>query len=406
MNTTRTGRGTAARPGRLLRWGTAGAVLIAAAGTAAPAAAREAPATTFIYHGPLYSVSADSPSDAWTVGIGADYQKVVHWNGTGLAKVSRPAAVTNSQLFSVSATSADDAWAVGYQRPASIDQTFIVHWDGSHWAKVHSPNPPAANVPGTLLQDVSADSASDAWAVGYYSSKTPDNAYRTLILHWNGTSWARIPSPNPGVKNSFLSSVSADSATDAWAVGDYQTSSFAIKTLILHWDGTSWTQVTSPNPGGASDGGDLNGISASSATDAWATGNYTDSSGVSVSLALHWDGTSWTQVSTPSPGGLDDTLLTGVTDLSPTNAWAVGQYRTGPHGKLPNTLALHWDGTSWTQVTTPNPGGPGGSRLIDVSGTSATDVWAVGTYNTASRPGNGRDHGLILHWDGTGWTQF
>jgi hypothetical protein len=41
----------------------------------------------------------------------------------------------------------------------------------------------------------------------------------TLILHWNGTAWSKVPSPSPGPKGNFLTSVSAVSPTDAWAVG-------------------------------------------------------------------------------------------------------------------------------------------------------------------------------------------
>jgi hypothetical protein len=38
-----------------------------------------------------------------------------------------------------------------------------------------------------VLNGVSADSATDAWAVGYYISKGVRYA---LILHWNGTVWS------------------------------------------------------------------------------------------------------------------------------------------------------------------------------------------------------------------------
>jgi hypothetical protein len=34
---------------------------------------------------------------------------------------------------------------------------------------------------------VSADSATDAWAVGYYTKAST----RTLLLHWNGTAWSK-----------------------------------------------------------------------------------------------------------------------------------------------------------------------------------------------------------------------
>jgi hypothetical protein len=46
------------------------------------------------------------------------------------------------------------------------------------------------------------------------------------------------------------------------------------QTLIEHWNGTSWKQVTSPNPGGSSDDNILNGVAATSSTNAWAVGDY------------------------------------------------------------------------------------------------------------------------------------
>jgi hypothetical protein len=65
----------------------------------------------------------------------------------------------------------------------------------------------------------------DAWAAGTYcptTSSCNQDVNRTLILYWNGTRWSRVPSPNPGsVSEHFLGSISADSATDAWAAGDY-----------------------------------------------------------------------------------------------------------------------------------------------------------------------------------------
>ena len=42
-------------------------------------------------------------------------------------------------------------------------------------------------VPDTHLTAVSADSATDAWAVGYYLSAGVRYA---LILHWDGTAWS------------------------------------------------------------------------------------------------------------------------------------------------------------------------------------------------------------------------
>src|ERR1017187_2753705 len=132
-----------------------------------------------------------------------------------------------------------------------------------------------------ILNGSSADSATDAWAVGYYINPTT-GAFETLALHWNGTKWITVSSPNPGGTSSgdqsTLSGVSAESATDAWAVGYYDNPiTFATETLALHWNGTTWSKVASPNPGGttsSSDFSSLSGVSANSVTDAWAVGAY------------------------------------------------------------------------------------------------------------------------------------
>ena len=55
---------------------------------------------------------------------------------------------------------------------------------------------------------------------------------------------------------------------------------------------------------------------------------------------------------------------------------------------MDKTLILHWDGRTWTQATSPNPGSAG-SQLFGVRPASGTDAWAVGdidTGTTAPRP--------------------
>ena len=113
------------------------------------------------------------------------------------------------------------------------------------------------------LDAVAATSASDAWAVGGYSTSTVG---RALIEHWNGTQWCRVPSPQPGTSDG-LTGVAAISPTDAWAVGTYG----IFKTLILHWDGTAWAKVPSPNPSSVGIN-QLDAVAGTSATDAWAVG--------------------------------------------------------------------------------------------------------------------------------------
>src|SRR5262249_55764929 len=63
--------------------------------------------------------------------------------------------------------------------------------------------------------------------------------------------WQVVPSPSIGNLDNNLDSVSAASSTDAWAVGNFYESSEpnVLKTLGEHWDGTSWTAYPLPNVG-------------------------------------------------------------------------------------------------------------------------------------------------------------
>ena len=90
------------------------------------------------------------------------------------------------------------------------------------------------------LFGVSAISGSDAWAVGAYLATHTE----PLIVHWNGTTWTQAPTPRPSPVQNSLFGVSAVSGSDAWAVGDYYNNATgAIDTLILHWNGTTWSKM-------------------------------------------------------------------------------------------------------------------------------------------------------------------
>lgn len=281
-------------------------------------------------------------------------------------------SVTPSGLSAVAAVSANDVWAVGASgSQRSNGQTLIEHWDGASWQIVTSPNP--GSIYNTLY-GVTAISASDVWAVGY-SVNTP-GVTQTLIEHWDGTSWSVMKSPSSASMNNELFSVSAASARNVWAVGFITTLTSnqtpVDQTLIEHWNGTRWSVVKSPSPGSSSD--HLSGVAVVSADDVWAVGNRNT---FDQTLIEHWNGTRWSVVASPSPGSGDD--LRGVTALSASNAWAVGYTSTSSSIQ---TLVEHWNGTRWQVVTTPpivtNP------TFSAVAATSADEVWAVGSSSNST----------------------
>jgi hypothetical protein len=84
--------------------------------------------------------------------------------------------------------------------------------------------------------------------------------------------WTNVPVPPTG-HNAFLVGVTTTSDSNAWAVGstDGQVNTVGAKPLIVHWDGTAWSQVTAPPTPGFNTAS-LAAVSASSAADAWAVG--------------------------------------------------------------------------------------------------------------------------------------
>jgi hypothetical protein len=284
-------------------------------------------------------------------------------------------SLSPSGLSGVAAAGQGDAWAVG-DWGLFPDITLIEHWNGTSWKRIPSPSPPRKGTSGDLLSGVAALAPNNAWAVGglgAVSGITED----TLIEHWNGSSWAVVKTPSPLVGGNELSAVAAVSTNNVWAVGDGDILSAkgTAATLALHWDGATWEQVSTPNPG-AYNG--LFGITTAPGTgQLWAVGEKASASFSSLTTPLveHWSGSRWTVSTTPAVSGGE---LFGVTALGPKDAWAVGGVGT-------TALILHWNGNRWSRV-----GAPRSKLLYSIAAQSITNAWAVG-------------EGSLLHWNGSSW---
>jgi len=70
---------------------------------------------------------------------------------------------------------------------------------------------------------LTANSPTDIWAFGSFFASNGSGEQRTLLLHWNGTSWSVAPSPDP-TRNGFLSDLLFAGVTpapgDVWIFGD------------------------------------------------------------------------------------------------------------------------------------------------------------------------------------------
>jgi hypothetical protein len=248
---------------------------------------------------------------------------------------------------------------------------------------VSSPNKGTSN---NQLLGVTAAAAGSIWSVGYYQSALCSCSQRTLGEHWNGTGWSVVFTPNPATGSGdydVLQASAADSSSDVWAVGySGNVGAAADKSLIEHWNGTAWSVVASPNPYTTQD---LYGVAVVSPSDAWAVGQWFNYSPYGHgALIEHWNGTTWSKVPNPATTG-----LYAVTALASNNVWAVG-----------SAQILHWNGSVWSIVNSPS----GSYYLRSVTAVSASNIWAVGYQEIASGEGY-YYQSLVEHWDGASWKQ-
>jgi hypothetical protein len=384
------------------------AMLVPAAVLLAPAAAGAAgpdvpqPGTASTLDGDWCT----SPSNCWAVGYyktvsGAQLNQVLRWPGTewSLFPVPQPGGTGSGDVNSlggVTCTSASNCWAVGRYDMGGASRNEALRWNGTTWFLVPTPQPSAT----TGLGDVSCTSAGNCWAIGGFTNAK--GAELNEALHWNGSKWARVATPQPAgtgsvASQNILSDVACASARNCWAAGFYTTPNMAQLNQALHWNGTKWSLVSTPQPSGTTSSGvnNLYGVTCTSAGNCWAVGSYNSSSAF-LNEALSWDGSTWSLVSTPQPDASSN-VLRSVTCTASANCWAVGDFATNP---ILNE-ALHWDGATWSLVATPDVDQAPGelNDLIGVRCGSSASCWAVG-YTEAGVPTLNQ----ALYWNGSTWS--
>jgi hypothetical protein len=285
---------------------------------------------------------------------------------------------TSDKLESVAASSATSVWAAGYQQSGTSKVPVTYYHDSVQWHKYMPP------VQGSYtdeeLYGIASSSSGDTWTVG----SIPYN--QTLAYHWNGSSWVHVTSDSPGCSgcSNQLDGVSIDGAGNVWAVGVYYTSGHN-KPLIEKWNGTKFAQQTISLPSGETDA-NLNSVAFSSSSNGWAVGGAGGT--VNSYVVYHYDGSSWTPYTL---GSLNGAVLSSVTAVSDSEAWAVGKQLVS---NVWRPLILHYTSANGWQQDTSFTGYPSGNLALWGVGTDdASNVWAVG------------DNGFTMHYNGSSWVQ-
>jgi hypothetical protein len=293
-------------------------------------------------------VKAASADDAWAVGVSGvgtssseAHLLAQHWNGSkwAVVPVSNPTGAAWAQFDNVDTISPNDVWAVGFYSVSGqgdTDLPLAAHWNGSTWTAAPAPLPKGATEAG--LYNLVAISATNIWAVGQSQVGSGNNpAFSTLVEHWNGHAWKIVSTPGSGTLLYGITKVSPD---DVWVAG------YTSKTtpLVERWNGHSWRVIPSTLPAGSA--GAFLGLAGLSDTNMWAAGLLFQPTGVERTLIEHWNGSTWKITASPTPSsksGVISSVLFGITASSSSAAWAVGATQVNPS----SGIIEHWNGHAW-----------------------------------------------------------
>jgi len=301
--------------------------------------------------------------------------------------VPSPNPSTYNYLNGVTAISANDAWAVGYYDGTGVDGNLTEHWNGTSWTIVPSPSLPIFDT----LTSVSAVSSNDVWAVGEYDGNRGETPH---AIHWDGTSWSTVTMPVPTSGGYvYLQGVTTVATNDVWAAGYYYDNRLQYeRTLAEHWNGTAWSIVATPDTKQVNQR--LQGLAAIATNDVWAVGFDISSGGGGSPITEHWNGSKWSII--PSINGFRHTSLYGVARVPGTNqVWAVGYSSYGY--RRTRAFEERWNGKSWTQVATISPSS-GYNIFNAVAPTAMGNIWAEGSQGNTYFDGNEL---LSEHWNKT-----
>jgi len=345
----------------------------------------------------LGAVSCAAPDACVAVGTvvveGSTFPLADRWDGQRWALTPFPTGIVGS-LASVSCPTTAMCMAVGQQGATSIT-AFAARWDGQSW----TPSLVAAPDPKTYsasLTGVSCASATSCLATGTMSTDT-----RSVFAEaWGGQDWTLTELPWAVI---HIDAVSCPASASCTAIGQGGQIP-SIGPMGLHWNGSAWSVETIDVPADVP-AISFSGLSCPSATTCWAVG-ATPKPAPSLEVQLMiaaWNGQHWTVDRLPTPASTV-TDLRGVSCTAGGNCTTVGFTRPddakSPNGALGQTFVERRVGGSWTIEATPDPLGPNGSVLSDVSCPPAGSCMAVGR----SIDVNGYGRLQSQTWNGAAWT--
>ena len=338
----------------------------------------------------LHDIARLPNGEIWAVGAYVQDQTVPttqalieRWDGRTWQPLAIP-LLPDSDLLHIAARAPNDVWVLGTAGSPPDMADVLLHWNGAAWSVFTT----AVSYAGGLT----VTAGGDLWAVGTSQTASPNIVDWLWTQRWTGQQWQRVPeiseSENFQHGEGRLNAATALGANDIWAVG----------TTSLHWDGASWQVI----PFAAADWPEpeYQSVAAVTAGDVWAVGSVYEQRLGSVdeqrTAIMHWTGTQWQSVPSPNPGA-EENELSGVAAVNAQDVWAVGSYGASAATATGRQLLItHWDGQRW-QIVNPPLLAPE-SGLLKVVASPSGEVWMLGRKN---REDTSAGEDLVIHYTAT-----
>lgn len=351
-------------------------------------------------HSALYDLSCEPATTNLCVAVGKKTVSGVSspyaqsWNGSAWSNQTAvaPEGATAGELQSAHCLSKTSCLASGSYANGSGTFSLVESWNGTNWAIQTTPNPAGASE--SIFKGISCNVITACIAVG---SSVKSGVRTSMAELGNSGTWSLQTFPSPeGALTSELNGVDCASSTSCIAVGAYTISGGANWALSASWNGTSWSLQTVPKPEGAKKSTLLD-ISCSDSTHCTAVGGYNNASGVQVSFVERWNGSAWSQQTSPNPEKSSNTVLQNVSCVDRYSCVGVGDWL---NGKTWQPMAQYWNSNSgWALDVTESPAGATFGLLEGVS--CRVRCLAVGWYTNSSGENKTAGEARAI----TSWTQ-
>lgn len=233
-------------------------------------------------------------------------------------------------------------------------------------------------VQGTV-KDTVVDAAGSLYIAGSFS--IVGDVFATNLAKWDGTNWSAL---GTGIRaNSYASGwfSLATSGTDLYAAGNFTNAGGIAANYIARWNGTNWSAL----------GAGLNGPASALAvlgSDLYVGGDFATAGGIGVSRVARWNGSAWSALGS----GMNNSVK--ALAVSGSEVYAGGDF-TNAGGMVANRIAK-WNGSSWSAL------GSGLNGTVTTLAARGSDLYVAGNFTTAG----GIAATNIAKWNGSSWSAF